>query len=154
MEGFDLFPYLSGAVPSSPREEVWLGSDSPTGGAPSAAFVQGLIRADGMKLLHDVLLMNMWQGPFYPNQTTAAGWSNAPYDCGPLDAPTCLFNVFEDPTEHNNIAAANPDVVAAMAARIKQLNAGVFSPDRGEPSPLACNVSAGIYRGFIGPFLP
>ena len=63
MEGFDLFPYLSGAVPSSPREEVWLGSDSPTGGAPSAAFVQGLIRADGYKILVDELIDAVWQGP-------------------------------------------------------------------------------------------
>ena len=154
VEGFDLLPYITGAAPESPRTEVWLGSDSPTGGAASAAFVQGLIRADGMKLLHDVLTMNIWTGPLYPNQTTAKGWANPPFDCGTLDAPTCLFNVFADPTEHDNIAAANPGVVAAMAARIKELNAGVFSPDRGEPSPLACNVSAGIYKGFIGPFLP
>jgi hypothetical protein len=63
VEGFDMWPYISGAVPDSPRSEVWIGADTPTGGADSAAFVQGLLRADGYKILHDVLYMNIWQGP-------------------------------------------------------------------------------------------
>jgi hypothetical protein len=71
-----------------------------------------------------------------------------------MTAPTCLFNVFDDPTEHNNLAAAQPAIVSKMAARLQQLQATVFSPDRGQPSPLACNASADLYHGFVGPFLP
>lgn len=159
VEGVDLWPLLSGVNATSPRTEVWLGHDSPRNGpavAGSATFVQGLIRADGWKLLHDVLNQDMYQGPFYPNATTLAHpWKNTDYDCGTSVAPTCLFNVFDDPTEHVNQAAARPDIVAEMAARIAELQKTVFSPDRGSSSPLACNVSAqtGVYKGFIGPFL-
>jgi arylsulfatase B len=151
VEGYDLWPLLSGTNLTSPRTEVWLG------GGNNATVVQGLIRADGWKLLHGLLSQDMWQGPFYPNSTTEAHpWSNKALDCGSAAAPACLFNVLADPTEHANEAAAQPAVVAEMTARIAELQATVFSPDRGTSSPLACNVSAptGIYRGFVGPFMP
>ncbi len=157
-EGFDMWPLLSGANGTSPRTEVWIGSagdgngDGPT---PDRALVQGLIRADGWKLLHGSLGMDIWQGPQYPNATTAAApWRNTPLDCGPASAPTCLFNVFDDPTEHVNQAAAHPDIVASMAARLAELQAGAFSPYRGLQSPLACTASSDTWGGFVGPFLP
>ena len=155
IDSLDQWPFLSGANKTSPRTEVWLGADSPMGGESGATFVQGLITADGYKLLHDLVAMNVWVGPEYPNSTTAAHpWDNTPLDCGAIDAPTCLFNVLDDPTEHNNIAAAHPDIVAKMAARIKELQAGVFSPRRGNPSPKACEATRTLWHGFVGPFLP
>ena len=111
VEGYDLWPLLSGANATAPRTEVWLGSSGPVNGAGGsagvgagagatpAAFIQGLIRADGWKILHDVLDNAVWQGPVYPNASTAAHpWDNTPVDCGTAAVPTCLFNVFEDPT--------------------------------------------------------
>ena len=162
VEGHNLWPLLSGANATAPRTEVWLGSSgavhsasASASGATPATFVQGLIRADGWKLLHDVLDNAAYQGPFYPNATTAAHpWNNSQVDCGSAAAPRCLYNVFDDPTEHVNMAAARPDIVAAMAARLAQLQAGVFSPDRGSASPLACAASKERWQGFVGPFLP
>ncbi len=164
VEGYDLWPLLSGANMTNPRTEIWLGKDSPrdgngqgSGSGAASTFVQGLIRSDGWKLLHDLINQDIWQGPFYPNATTAAKpWTNTPLDCGSFAAPTCLFNIFDDPNEHVNQAAAFPEIVTQMAARITEIQTTVFSPDRGQNSPLACKVSAphGIYRGFVGPFLP
>jgi len=155
VEGFNVWPYLSGAAPASPRAEVWLGADSPRGGAKEQPFVQGLIRADGYKLLYDVVDMDVWTGALYPNETTAAHpWSNAGRDCGTAAAPTCLFNVIADPAEHENLAAAHPGIVAAMAARVAELNSGVFFPDRGDASAAACANSHAVWGGFVGPFLP
>ena len=153
--GVDQWPYISGANATPPRTEIWLGADSPAGGAvPGAAFVQGLIRADGYKLLRDVVDMDVWTGPFYPNATTAAHpWNNSGRDCGQLPAPTCLFNIFDDPSEHENLAAAHPDIVAAMAARIAELQAAVFSPYRGNPDPRACKATRELWHGFVGPFI-
>ena len=153
--GVDQWPYISGANATPPRTEIWLGADSPVGGGvPGAAFVQGLIRADGFKLLRDVVDMDIWTGPFYPNATTAARpWNNTGRDCGQLPAPTCLFNIFDDPTEHNNVAAERGDVVAEMAARIAELQAGVFSPFRGNPDPRACKATKQLWHGFVGPFI-
>lgn len=157
VEGVDVWPLLSGANATSPRTEVVIGSHVGADGAGAGpTFVQGIITADGWKLLHSNMEMNVFTGPFYPNASTptGGGWPNTPLDCGPPTAPTCLFNVFDDPTEHDNVAAARPDVVAALAARIAALQAGVFSPARGTPSPLACNASNEVWGGFVGPFLP
>lgn len=152
VEGFDLWPLLSGANMTGPRTEVWLGSggtgDSDNSKAP---IVQGYIRADGYKILYGDVIENAWTGPFYPNATT--NWCDTcPLDCGTIDAPTCLFNVFDDPTEHNEISAANPAIVAAMSQRLKELTKTIFAPDRGAPDTKdACKAGA---DGYVRPFLP
>ena len=51
VEGYDLWPLISGAVTKSPRTEVWLGSagiGDHDGGSP--AIIQGVIREDGYKV--------------------------------------------------------------------------------------------------------
>jgi len=152
VDGLDLWPYLSGANATAPRTEVWLGSngagDSDNSKQP---IVQALIRADGFKVLWGNVIEDAWTGPFYPNATTS--WCDTcPLDCGTLDAPTCLFNVFTDPTEHDNVAAANPAVVASMAKRLKELTKTVFAPNRGAPDTKdACRAGA---DGWVRPFLP
>lgn len=165
VEGYDLWPLLSGANATPPRTEVWLGSTAPMNGvyggggvgvgATPPTFVQGIIDKDGWKVLHDVIDNAARQGPFYPNATTASHpWNNTAVDCGTMEAPTCLFNVFDDPTESNNVYLQHPDVVAALSARMKELQTTVFSPDRGSPSQLACKASQETWGGFVGPFLP
>jgi arylsulfatase B len=161
VEGYDQWPLLSGANSTPPRTEVWLGADSPRdggaggrGSGASQTFVQGLIRADGWKVLHDVITQDIWQGPFYPNATTLnKPWDNAPLDCGSFAKPTCLFNVFSDPTEHDNQADKQPSVLAEMVSRLAEIQTTVFSPNRGQQSPLACEVSKNN-GGFVAPFLP
>lgn len=150
-----MWAYLSGAADSSPRGEIWLGADSPTGGAVAgAAFVQGLIRSDGWKLLRDAVNMDVYTGPFYPNATTARyPWNNTARNCGQLPNPTCLFNVFADPGEHAERSADEPAIVAQMAARIAELQATVFSPMRGNPDPRACKATKELWKGRVGPFL-
>lgn len=152
VDGFDLWPVLSGATKTGPRTEIWLGS----GGAGDSdnskdPIVQALIRSDGYKVLYGNVIENAWTGPFYPNATTS--WCDTcPLDCGTIDAPTCLFNVLNDPTEHDNLAAANPGIVAEMAKRLGVLTQGIFAPNRGEPSTLACTASQDKWGGFVGYF--
>jgi arylsulfatase I/J len=155
VEGYDLWPLLSGANATSPRTELWLGSggagDSDSSQSP---ILQGLIRADGYKVLWGNVIENTWTGAFYPNRSTA--WCDTcPLDCGTIDAPTCLFNVLTDPTEHENVAAANPGIVQAMSARLVELSQGIFKPDRGLPDNTdACYAGDKTYHGWVGPFLP
>ena len=94
--------------------------------------------------------MAFWTGPLQPNGTTTP---DATQHCGTADAPQCLYNVLQDPTEHVNLAAALPDVARELGARLKVLQAGVFDPSRGVPDPLACNVTHSRWFGFVGPFL-
>lgn len=154
VEGFDQWPLLSGANSTPPRTEVWLGSAGP-GDADGSypAIVQGLIRADGFKILYGNVIENTWTGPFYPNKTT--GWCDTcPMHCGPPNAPTCLFNVLNDPTEHVNLASSNPSVLASMTARLAELQATVFSPMRGSPDERACYAGNVTWNGFVGYFAP
>ena len=80
-----------------------------------------------------------------------------PYHCGvPTKPPTgkggCLFNVLTDPTEHDDVAADHPDIVAAMYARILEIQNTTFSPKRGTDDGAAC-AAAQKYGGFWGPFI-
>jgi arylsulfatase I/J len=155
VEGYDLWPLLSGANSTPPRTEVWLGSNHPGDTDSSdSPMVQGLIRADGYKVLYGNVIENAWTSAFYPNATT--NWCDTcALDCGTIQEPTCLFNVFDDPTEHINLAAAKPDIVAAMAARLQELQAGIFAPMRGKPDDAdACYAGDVTWKGFVGPFAP
>jgi hypothetical protein len=63
--------------------------------------------------------------------------------------------VLSDPTEHQNVASANPDIVKAMAARLAELTKGIFAPDRGSVNTvLPCRASAKTWGGFVGYFTP
>jgi arylsulfatase I/J len=148
VDGFDLWPLLSGENCTSPRTEIWLGADD--GGGHAA--VQGVITADGFKALVNAggpVDMAFWTGPLQPNGTKTPAASE---NCGTVDAPLCLYNVLQDPTEHVNLMAAQPAILKRLAARIAELQKGVFDPDRGDPDPLACNFTATRWRGFVGPF--
>ena len=152
IDGVDLWPLLSGTNSTPPRTEIWLGSggagDSDNSNDP---IVQAYIRADGYKIIYGNVIENAWTGPFYPNAST--NWCDTcALDCGTIDAPTCLFNVLTDPTEHQNVAAANKDIVKSMSARLQELQSGIFAPDRGQPdSTDACAASK---DGWVRPFLP
>jgi arylsulfatase B len=152
VDGIDLWPFISGANSTPPRTEVWLGSNGP-GNADNSKdpIVQALIRADGYKVIWGLVIEDAWTGPLYPNATTQ--WCDTcPLDCGTIDAPKCLFNVFDDPTEHVNLAASHPAIVASMSARLKELTKTVFAPDRGVPdTKAACKAGA---DGWVRPFLP
>jgi arylsulfatase I/J len=155
VDGLNLWPLLSGSNATGPRTEVWLGS----GGAgdddsSKDPIVQALIRADGYKVLFGNVIENTWTSAFYPNASTS--WCDTcPLDCGTAAAPKCLFNILEDPTEHENLAASKPDIVAAMAARLAELQAGIFAPDRGQPATTEpCRASETTWRGFVGWFTP
>jgi hypothetical protein len=49
----------------------------------------------------------------------------------------CLFNLTADPTEHVDIAASHPDLLAAMMADFVALNATFHPPYIVPPSELA-----------------
>ena len=113
--------YLFGKVDKSPRVQVELGSvqplDEPTDlygtKVPATVVVQGIILDEGSdglwKLVLGQLSMNGWTGPQFPNVTTDWMAEDTWGDCG-LETG-CLFNLGEDPTEHNDVASRFPDQV-------------------------------------------
>merc|ERR1712217_398972 len=61
----------------------------------------------------------------------------------------CLYDVIADPTERHNVAEQHPDQVATLKARLDELNAHVFLPDRGAPDKASCT----RWNGFYGPWI-
>ena len=103
----------------------------------------------GWKLLLGSIDRSFWQGPVYPNTSSV---QNPPQlQCG--DPPGCLFNVLRDPHETLDVAAEEPAHVAALRARISELQAGVYNPDRGSADPQLCNAAVGRHGGYIGPWI-
>ncbi len=69
----------------------------------------------------------------------------------PLSSPLKI----EKLSELEDVAAANPDIVAKLLAEVAALQKGVWNPDRGNATRdgLACKTALGVGRGFWVPFL-
>lgn len=142
VDGVNVWPLISGENSTSPRSEVHVSS---------GALVSGT-----WKLLVGKVKDAGWTGPVFPNSSTSASVNQA-LDCG---KDGCLFDVVNDPTEQADVAAANPDVVTRLNARLAELNKGNYgNSDKGvddcpagTAGPCACWKAAHIYGGFFGPF--
>ena len=74
------------------------------------------------------------------HQDAAGKWAFRSYEM-PLEEETCenttcLFNLRQDPFERNNVAAAHPDIVARLMARIDEYNRTLV-PNQNQPFDLA-----------------
>jgi arylsulfatase I/J len=163
VDGFNMWPMISGANLTSPRTEVPVGANASEVNLSSyynGTVVQGLVTtaAPGgglWKMLIGEVQQNIWTGPQYPNASTS--WVDNPERCGIPSDPVvgkggCLFDLLNDPTEHNDVAAAHPDIVAALYARINYWQSTVFSPNRGTDDGAACRAATNNWGGFYGPF--
>jgi arylsulfatase B len=72
----------------------------------------------------------------------------------------CLFDVWDDETETNDVAAAHPALVASMLARLDVLAKSFYSnsdvgadvcPGKEEPN-CACWAAEHVWGGFLGPY--
>jgi arylsulfatase I/J len=166
IDSINVWPYLTGAQPHSPRRTLELGASScvvPSDGcvnlggeSPSRTLVTGILVDEGdgglWKLLVGSVPMNGWQGPSFPNASTS-GWAaeKSIHDCGETG---CLFELRSDPTEHVDLAASEVARVQALLERLREGNATTFSPDRGAPdTAAACEAAMVQYGGFWGPWL-
>jgi arylsulfatase I/J len=130
-------------------------------GTRSNATVHGIIsderEASGKlwKLLIGQLDMDGWTGPLFPNMTGEPVAGN--YDCGLPPDGGCLFDLESDPTEHVDVASANPSVRDRLIDMLLSANKTIYSPNRGKSNPLACETATTKYHfesgDFWGPFL-
>lgn len=98
-----------------------------------------------------------WTGPVFPNST-----SQDPE--GPTMACKkggCLFDVFADPGERDDVAAQFPDVVAAMGARLDALAQTFYSNSDtggtdvcppGTKGDCLCWAAENLWGNFVGPY--
>jgi len=67
---------------------------------------------------------------------------------------TCLFDLGSDEGEAVDLASVEGGTFASMLARVDELQATIFSPDRGGTDPAACAAALGVYGDNWGPWLP
>lgn len=142
IDSLNLWPVISGQNETSPRVEI-------------AVSNQTLIQGQ-WKLMRGSMPYATWQGPQYPNASTPAHPPDPAINCG----TGCLFNIAQDLTEHSDVAAENPDIVAAMVARLDYLSKSFFSNNDtgvnicppGISMPCACWAALNKWNGFFGPY--
>ena len=164
LPGFDSvnqWPLLSGETTVAPREEIVIGDTSAIAfNGDGKTLVGGVIDKDGWKIL---LGAENKKHQICQDVTTPADYPDGGIrqrvpeiicrTCGSESSSGCLFNVFTDPTESDNRAAAEPEIFARLKARVGELQEGVYSPDRGKKDKRACRAARDDYGGYWGPFL-
>ena len=140
-DSLDVWPLIAGENSTSPRVEVPV--------APSTLI------SWPWKVLTGWQWWSGEVGETYPNATSPTRSPNIWVDCG----AGCLYNLDDDPTEQNNVAAQHADVVAALSARLDVLAKGFFSNndsgvDACPPGTLLCGCWAAVNRwgGALGPY--
>lgn len=112
---------------------------------PNCSTVAGIV-ADGPVFVD----LKVFDKPvLYSTNTSEQAHATYTHDCGKSG---CLFNVRDDPTEHNDLASdtAHADVLKELQADLAQVE--IFNPDRGVTSAIACQ--AGVANGgYYGPFV-
>mmetsp|Transcript_102143 Transcript_102143/g.264492 ORF Transcript_102143/g.264492 Transcript_102143/m.264492 type:complete len:552 (-) Transcript_102143:228-1883(-) len=150
----NMWPLLSGRVTHSPRTELVIGDTALTDPHVNSATRVGGIIQGRYKLLVGELSMAGWTGPKFPNVTSDWNPTKTWQTCGTDIKSGCLFDIFDDPTEHHNLASEKPELFGSMLARVQELQKGVFSPHRGLPHMFeACHHALHTYGGFWGPFV-
>eukprot|EP00935_MAST-01C_sp_MAST-1C-sp1_P001547 g1547.t1 len=163
IDSFDMWPMLSGQNSTSPRRRFEAGDnvggdDKGAGGTRHDTLVGAIIIPPYKILLGDgnneTLDNACWPGPVHPNTSAAdAGCMAMKQTCGRTPETGCLYDVYADEGEHNNLAAAKPDVYNSMLAELHEVQQGVYSPMRGARSKAACEKGLGDYGSFWGPFV-
>merc|ERR1712217_24682 len=148
IDSLNLWPYLSGKTDKSPRSEVFadpgvliLGDWKIIG-----ANVQNATSSKG-----EEVATACWMGPEYPNGTADPGChrSEACANTG-----GCLYNIFDDPSEHVNLAKQNPSKLRELQQRLAELQPTHFSPKRtGGDKRLPIHYARDVYKGYWGPFI-
>ncbi|KAG5185769.1 hypothetical protein JKP88DRAFT_289030 [Tribonema minus] len=159
VDSLNMWPYISGQAPVSPRREVIIAARKAGGGA------QGIIDESGYKMLVGSILVAAWSKKVHPLKETPWGFAAFPkVDCGGGSDPTypydgaCLFNVVDDPEERHNIAKLQPAVVARLAKRLWDASLTEIYPHM-LPAPAqfseteACEHAQLRLSGFEGPWI-
>ena len=148
IDSLDLWPWLSGAAPSSPRDDpsvVTVLDHSMYRPVTTGAILKGKYKLLVGGSFSSGISPNRgewaasWFGVFSPN----ASWTpNATevYACPP-SAP-CLFDLEADPTEHVDLSATLPDVLADMLTAFYSLNNTYHPPVNNPPEEKAAMCAA------------
>ena len=152
IDSVDLWPWVSGRAPASPRANATLVLDH-TRYDEAQRGQRGALRKGDFKLLVGATggeAQASWYGRFSPNATDPAP-SLDYYACDGATPPGgCLFAVGAgDATEHEDLAAAQPALFGALLAEFHALNATYHAPNDNPPSDEAGECAAAVAAGYV-----
>merc|ERR1712086_227843 len=155
-DSIDMWPMLSGANTTSPRDTLVLRAIQLKPGDPPKDQAGGIIKM--LFVPHAAVKARMklvtgpqggsYGGQYAPNHTKA---DKLP-DCG---AVGCLFNIDADPTEHADLAA-DPQYASTLAllqAELRAATATYYQSPGSKDSDHSANVYAKAHGDFWGPWL-
>ena len=131
-------------------------------------ILQAFTDEEGYKLIIGSFTDGIRTSPFWPNADSYYGEFVDLTYCGDngnnqippeFDETTqsyhgaCLYNIFSDPSETNNIASAHPEIVSRLSVRMVALAQTIFAPNRGAPTALSCLATQVSWGGFLGPMI-
>lgn len=147
IDSLDLWPLISGKNKTSPRTEVFL-------------YMNGVV-VGNYKLLVGLQFPGGWQGPVFPNASSLANDPSHATLCG----TGCLFDVVNDPEEHQDISKTQPEVFKALQQRLLELQPTFFvnndtrhsmscppTPSTSPTSDCFCWTARNVWGDFLGPY--
>lgn len=137
VDGFDLWPYISGEVASSPRSEIMISSED-NGGIINGSY----------KMIMGVQSYGFWTSPNYPNASTDHS-KEKEVDCG----DGCLFDIVDDPSEYEDLARKMPEKLAQLKELWQKRSATKYWPAKMAPDTKKCKAYVASHKGFLGPYL-
>lgn len=159
IDSYDMWPMIIGQSKESPRNQILIGDTDDKGdsedGALAQAWVGGLIRGQ-YKLVVGKLHQASWTTMWGANITDREDHKKKikKRHCGWEPEIGCLYNIFDDPQERENIAMNYTDVFRDMLKHMAAEHHKVFNPYRGKSrKDMACAVAINSYKGYWGPFL-
>lgn len=144
IDSVDVWPLVTGSVDSSPRVEWPLTSLTEAYGDPRTANYGGdaaYMRFPHKLLVGDIISQAGWCGPIHPNTSVSWNTFDTTINCSwspAEDRYGCLFNVIDDPSEHNDLASTMPDVATELYESLVMAQTKYFDPNRGQPDERAC----------------
>eukprot|EP00054_Salpingoeca_dolichothecata_P015286 m.87747 g.87747 ORF g.87747 m.87747 type:complete len:551 (+) comp21420_c0_seq3:56-1708(+) len=143
LDSISMWDYFTGKNSTPPRDEMYMDENVVYKG--QFKYIENPPKAKGIQYA-------CWMGVYYPNITESPKCDRAE------NCPNggCLYNVFDDPSEHINLSddPSHSDVLKQMQALLAEEQKGFFNPDRtGGDKNLAGKIAKERYGGFWGPFL-
>ncbi|EGD76972.1 hypothetical protein PTSG_07315 [Salpingoeca rosetta] len=136
IDSLNMWPFLSGAAGSSPRDTVLVSREC-------------LVHKEWKLLTKEQHYAN-WGGPQYPNASTAHdSIANYKINC----TGGCLFNLTADMEERHDVAAAFPSVLDFLMDLKNNLTKTIFPRHPGRADPACAAAAEHRYGGFYGPWL-
>ena len=137
VDSINVWPYLSGSVDTSPRKHYLMTKD---------AYVSGPWK---YILPNTKMIESNWGGEYYPNaSTTNDSIDNYSFLC---PSTGCLYNVVEDPEEHNEVSSKYPKIVEELKVLLLKEVSTIYNvPHTNDPK--CQELAYEKYSGFYGPF--